>query len=159
MITAGSQPTETIGVQLAVPDRLRDRADRHERRHEPGDRMYSHLLPWPHGQPPSVKHPCHRQVSLTSDDCQGGLSPCAPANACDDGAMDGSGPADQPTATTILPTAAPSSMARCASTIWSKPNTLTGLALYRPTSALAIMPASGIWVSGKSSVPSTKALP
>jgi hypothetical protein len=38
--------------------------------------------------------------------------------------------------TTIFPAARPCSIARCASTISSKPNTLTGLARYRPLSAL-----------------------
>ncbi len=65
----------------------------------------------------------------------------------------------QLTATTILPAARPSSMARCASMIWSKLKTRVGLAWYRPVSALVIICCSGMAASGKSSVPSTNALP
>jgi len=61
--------------------------------------------------------------------------------------------------TTIFPAARPCSIARCASTISSKPNTFTGLARYRPLSAFVIISCSGMSAGGTPSVPSTNALP
>ena len=158
-ITAGSQPTEMTGVQLpsliacaaaltATNTAASPVMTYSHRCHRLMtdlllssvlviDKLALHLM--------TVKEACHRGPGVTA--LLRTRRPGVPAHA------------HQPTATTILPAAAPSSIARCAATIWSNPKTLTGLALYRPASALAIMAVSGISVSGKSSVPSTKALP